>query len=110
MDLIKAGLRYGTKQAIRSLGYGASCKVGMKFKKAWWMLPPHKINKGGIARKSFLHGMEINLKREPSIVRERELNGLCIAITSTASRYSEIISSVSVGSSYIKELSTFKTL
>lgn len=50
MDLTKAGLRYGTKQAIRSLGYGASCKVGMKFKKAWWMLPPHSINNGGIAR------------------------------------------------------------
>lgn len=50
MDLTKAGLRYGTKQAIRSLGYGASCKVGMKFKEAWWMLHPHYIEKGGIAR------------------------------------------------------------
>ncbi|KAF2803940.1 uncharacterized protein BDZ99DRAFT_511735 [Mytilinidion resinicola] len=50
MDLKDAGLRYGTKQAIRSLGYGASCKVGMKFKKAWWMKEPHNINKGGIAK------------------------------------------------------------
>ena len=49
MDLTKAGLRYGTKQAIRSLGYGASCKVGMKFKKAWWMSSPHNI-KGGMAK------------------------------------------------------------
>ncbi|OCL14974.1 hypothetical protein AOQ84DRAFT_163539 [Glonium stellatum] len=50
MDLTKAGLRYGTKQAIRSLGYGASCKVGMKFKTAWWMKSPHFIKEGGIAR------------------------------------------------------------
>ncbi|KAF2498089.1 hypothetical protein BU16DRAFT_559800 [Lophium mytilinum] len=50
MDLKDAGLRYGTKQAIRSLGYGASCKVGMKFKKAWWMKEPHNINSGGVAK------------------------------------------------------------
>jgi len=29
-----------------------------------------------MAPKGFLHGMEINLKRELSVVRERELNGL----------------------------------
>jgi len=28
-----------------------------------------------MAPKSFLYDMEINLKREPSVVRERELNG-----------------------------------
>ena len=33
MDLHEAGLSWGTKQAIRALGYGASCKVAMKFKK-----------------------------------------------------------------------------
>jgi len=37
MDLSKAGLNYSTKQAIRSLGYGASCKIGIKFKRAWWI-------------------------------------------------------------------------
>jgi monoamine oxidase len=36
MDLTKAGLNYGQKQAIRSLGYGASAKVGMKFSQPWW--------------------------------------------------------------------------
>ena len=50
MDLTEAGLLYGTKQAIRSLSYGASCKVGMKFKTAWWMKEPHNINLGGIAK------------------------------------------------------------
>lgn len=50
MDLTKAGLLYGTKQAIRSLGYGASCKVGIKFKSAWWQKDPFFINKGGVAK------------------------------------------------------------
>jgi len=62
-----------------------------------------------MAPKNFLRGMETNLEREPSVVRERELNGLA-AITSTTSRYSEIISSASVGSSYIRKPSAFKTL
>lgn len=50
MDLTQADLNYGTKQAIRSLGYGASCKVGMKFKTAWWMKEPLNINRGGIGK------------------------------------------------------------
>ena len=50
MDLTKAGLLYGTKQAIRSLGYGASCKVGMKFKTCWWAESPFNIIKGGVAK------------------------------------------------------------
>jgi len=50
MDLTNAGLLYRTKQAIRSLGYGASCKVGIRFKWAWWMKPPHNINLGGMAK------------------------------------------------------------
>ncbi|EOD46897.1 putative l-amino acid oxidase protein [Neofusicoccum parvum UCRNP2] len=50
MDLTEAGLRYGTKQAIRSLGYGASCKVGIKFKSPWWEHAPYNINKGGMGK------------------------------------------------------------
>lgn len=50
MDLKDAGLLWGTKQAIRSLGYGASCKVAIKFKTAWWQQDPFSIKKGGIAR------------------------------------------------------------
>jgi hypothetical protein len=34
MELSKAGLSWGTKQAIRALGYGASAKVSMKFRTA----------------------------------------------------------------------------
>ncbi|KAF9781077.1 hypothetical protein IL306_014118 [Fusarium sp. DS 682] len=49
MDLKDAGLLWGTKQAIRALGYGASCKVAIKFETAWWQKEPFKITKGGIA-------------------------------------------------------------
>ena len=35
MDLRGLNLNWGTKQAIRSLGYGASCKVGIRFKEMW---------------------------------------------------------------------------
>ncbi|KAF4448614.1 hypothetical protein F53441_7989 [Fusarium austroafricanum] len=49
MDLKDAGLLWGTKQAIRALGYGASCKVGIKFETAWWQKAPFNIKKGGIA-------------------------------------------------------------
>ena len=50
MDLRKAGLNYATKQAIRSLGYGPSAKVGIKFKRAWWIhdLKKHNIEKAGL--------------------------------------------------------------
>lgn len=50
MNLQKAGLCWGTKQAIRALGYGASCKVAIKFSKPWWQLEPFNINKGGVSR------------------------------------------------------------
>ncbi|CAG9986852.1 unnamed protein product [Clonostachys byssicola] len=50
MDLRHAGLSWGTKQAIRALGYGASAKVGMKFRTAWWQKEPFGIKKGGISR------------------------------------------------------------
>jgi hypothetical protein len=50
MDTCDAGLSWGTKQAIRALGYGASAKVGMKFKTAWWQKEPFGITKGGLSR------------------------------------------------------------
>ncbi|KAF7545287.1 hypothetical protein G7Z17_g9284 [Cylindrodendrum hubeiense] len=50
MNLKDAGLLWGTKQAIRALGYGASCKVAIKFKKPWWQLEPFNINNGGVSR------------------------------------------------------------
>jgi monoamine oxidase len=50
MDLTKAGLLYGTKQAIRSLAYGASCKVGITFKNPWWMKEPFNIKMGGASK------------------------------------------------------------
>ena len=37
MDLSTAKLNYGTKQAIRTLNYGASCKVGIRFSRPWWI-------------------------------------------------------------------------
>ncbi|RGP60971.1 hypothetical protein FSPOR_10284 [Fusarium sporotrichioides] len=49
MNLKDAGLLWGTKQAIRALGYGASCKVAIKFKTAWWQKEPFRIRKGGLA-------------------------------------------------------------
>lgn len=50
MDLQNAGLLWGTKQAIRSLGYGASCKVAIKFKTPWWQLDPYNIKMGSVSR------------------------------------------------------------
>ena len=50
MDLSGLNLNWGTKQAIRSLGYGASCKVGIRFKNLWWIKEPLNINKGGVAK------------------------------------------------------------
>lgn len=40
MSLEGLKLNWGTKQAIRSLGYGASCKIGVRFKSLWWI---HKL-------------------------------------------------------------------
>jgi hypothetical protein len=48
MDLSELGLNYGSKQAIRALGYGASCKVGIRFSNMWWI--GMGINEGGIGR------------------------------------------------------------
>lgn len=50
MDLRGLNLNWGTKQAIRALGYGASCKVGIKFKKMWWMSEEFGFDiQGGVA-------------------------------------------------------------
>lgn len=49
MQLEGLNLNWGTKQAIRSLGYGASCKVGVRFKTLWW-IKKFGINQGGIAK------------------------------------------------------------
>lgn len=51
MNLSGLNLNWGTKQAIRSLGYGASCKVGIRFKNLWWIKDKHlKIDHGGVAK------------------------------------------------------------
>lgn len=49
MDLRKLPLTYGTKQALRSLNYGASTKVGMRFKNMWWRQDPFNIS-GGLGK------------------------------------------------------------
>ena len=48
MDLRGLELNWGTKQAIRSLGYGASCKVGIRFKRLWWK--ELGITQGGVSK------------------------------------------------------------
>ena len=50
MELTGLNLNWGTKQAIRSLGYGASCKVGIRFKSLWWMGKDFNITQGGVAK------------------------------------------------------------
>ncbi|KAF4445855.1 L-amino acid oxidase [Fusarium austroafricanum] len=50
MQLEGLNLNWGAKQAIRSLGYGASCKIGVRFKNLWWMNkvePPIKMGGQG---------------------------------------------------------------
>ncbi|KAJ3541739.1 hypothetical protein NM208_g2594 [Fusarium decemcellulare] len=50
IDTRQAGLRYPIKQAIRSLGYGTSCKVAIKFNRAWWIhdLKDYNIKQAGL--------------------------------------------------------------
>ena len=50
MDLRGLNLNWGTKQAIRSLGYGASCKIGIRFKQLWWKQKNLQINHGGVSK------------------------------------------------------------
>ena len=49
MDLTGLNLEWRTKQAIRSLGYGASCKVAIRFKSLWW-IEHLGISEGGAAK------------------------------------------------------------
>ena len=49
MNLDELNLNWGTKLAIRNLGYGASCKIGIRFTKMWWMTECG-ITKGGAAK------------------------------------------------------------
>ncbi|KAI9658235.1 MAG: hypothetical protein M1821_002368 [Bathelium mastoideum] len=49
MHLEGLNLNYWTKAAIRSLGYGASCKVGIRFKTLWW-IKDLGIDEGGVAK------------------------------------------------------------
>ena len=48
MKLEGLNLNWPTKQAIRNLGYGASCKIGIRFNKLWWIT--RGIEKGGVAK------------------------------------------------------------
>jgi len=50
MDTSKAGLNYGTKLAARTLGYSEAIKVGIKFKRAWWIhdLRQYSVKQGGL--------------------------------------------------------------
>ena len=41
MDLRELSLTWGTKVALRSLNYGASCKVGIRFSEMWWITRMH---------------------------------------------------------------------
>lgn len=51
MDLRGLNLNWGTKQAIRSLAYGASSKVGIKFKYRWWVEEKSlSITQGGVGK------------------------------------------------------------
>lgn len=49
MDLRKLPLTYGTKQALRSLNYGSSTKVAMRFKHMWWRDKRFNI-RGGLGK------------------------------------------------------------
>ncbi|KAF2108807.1 hypothetical protein BDV96DRAFT_586723 [Lophiotrema nucula] len=52
IDTSRLDLHYGVKQAMRSLDYGPSAKVGILFDQAWWRNPAvmgkNTINQGGI--------------------------------------------------------------
>jgi hypothetical protein len=54
MELEGLKQNWGKKLAIRDLGYGASCKVGVRFKTLWWKDPNNLhgqgIIKGGVGK------------------------------------------------------------
>ncbi|EXF84028.1 flavin containing amine oxidoreductase [Colletotrichum fioriniae PJ7] len=103
MDLSKAGLLWDTKQAIRCLGYGASCKVGIKFKTPWWQKEPYNIDQGGLARTdlapqvcvypSYNINKDVDPRDEPAV--------LLVSYTwgQTAQRLASLIASKSRGKS-----------
>lgn len=49
MQLEGLNLDWEVKRAIRNLGYGASCKVGIRFKTLWWK-SKFGITKGGVGK------------------------------------------------------------
>lgn len=49
MYLEGLNLNWVVKRAIRNLGYGASCKVGVRFKTLWWMQDKYGPIRGGQA-------------------------------------------------------------
>lgn len=48
VDLEECRLSYALREALRSLQYGPSVKIGMKFRRRWWEDPEHS-NKGGVS-------------------------------------------------------------
>ncbi|KAK3368443.1 hypothetical protein B0H63DRAFT_565133 [Podospora didyma] len=50
MQLEGLNLGWEVKRAIRNLGYGASCKVGIRFKRLWWLEEPFNITEGGVGK------------------------------------------------------------
>lgn len=51
IDTTAASLNAATRSAVRSLGYGPSCKVAIKFARAWWIhdLPAdNAVKRGGL--------------------------------------------------------------
>ncbi|KAI5777520.1 hypothetical protein EDC01DRAFT_732412 [Geopyxis carbonaria] len=48
MDLRRAGLNFGQREAIRVLRYDNSVKVGIRFTRRWWAAEPYKIDAGGV--------------------------------------------------------------
>ncbi|CUS12591.1 unnamed protein product [Tuber aestivum] len=49
MDLDQAGLDYAQNQALRTLGYGPSIKVAIKFKTRWWEQTSSPVMVGGVS-------------------------------------------------------------
>ncbi|KAK4464694.1 hypothetical protein QBC42DRAFT_220398 [Cladorrhinum samala] len=57
IDTTKCDIPNGTKMAMRSLAYGQSCKVGIKFSRSWWKfdLPEERRIKSGGLGHSDMH-------------------------------------------------------
>jgi hypothetical protein len=59
MDTTGSELSYEVKQAARSLGYGESAKVAIKFQSAWWI---HKLPKKFQIRRGGLGHTDMNIR------------------------------------------------